>query len=328
MRIALVTPARPGARSGNRHTALRWAAILRAAGHQVTVQQRWRPDTRTDLMLALHARRSHASMRTFHAMFPDRPLLLALTGTDVYRDIRHSAEAKESLELASGFIVLQPKAIEELPARLRPRANVVYQSCSTRLRHDPVQRTFRVCVVGHLREEKDPLRALAALGRLPAEPRIELLQLGNSLDESLARQARRGMARDARYRWLGSVPHVRALRWLASSHAMVISSRMEGGANVVSEAIRIGVPVIASRISGNIGLLRGDYPGYFPVADARALAALMQRVATERAFYRDLKRRIAVLRPKVAPQNEARMLCRVIEKWRPGSEYPRGAWPY
>ena len=147
MRIALVTPARPGARSGNRHTALRWASFLRAAGHQVTVQQRWRPDTRTDLMLALHARRSHASMRAFHAMFPDRPLLLALTGTDVYRDIRHSAAAKESLELASGFIVLQPKAIEELPARLRPKANVVYQSCSTRLRHDPVQRTFRYGVL-------------------------------------------------------------------------------------------------------------------------------------------------------------------------------------
>ena len=313
MRIALVTPAGAGSRAGNRHTALRWAAMLRAQGHRVSIATQWPPDQNTDLLLALHARRSHASIRQFAKTHPDRPIVLALTGTDVYRDIGTSAEAQESLGLATRFIVLQPKAIEELPKHLRPKASVVYQSCSTRLRHAPVRRSFRVCVIGHLREEKDPLRALAALRHLPAGLRIELIQVGESLDDALAEEARRGMARDPRYRWLGSVPHSRALRILASSHAMVISSRMEGGANVVSEAIRIGVPVIASRISGNVGLLREDYPAYYKLGDERVLAALIADLATRPQSYRELKKLIAKLRPTVAPENEARLLAKALK---------------
>src|SRR6187455_2316000 len=137
MRIALVTPAGPGTRNGNRHTALRWAAFLRAAGHAVEVSVQWPPERGGDAMLALHARRSHPSIKAFPA---DRPLVVALTGTDVYRDIHESAEARE------------------LAPRLRRKVRVVVQSSATKLRHAPVRRGFRVCVIGHLRAEKDPLR--------------------------------------------------------------------------------------------------------------------------------------------------------------------------
>jgi putative glycosyltransferase (TIGR04348 family) len=303
MRIALVTPAGPGTRNGNRHTALRWAAFLRAAGHQVSVSTE---DTSSsaDAMLALHARRSHSSIRAFSR---DKPLVLALTGTDVYRDIHQSAEARESLELAHRLIVLQPKAADELPARLRRRVRVVVQSSATRLRHRPVERAFRVCVIGHLRAEKDPLRTLMALGSVSNRISLEVIQLGEALDPDLTPRTN-----DPRYRWLGSVPHGRALRWLASSHAMVISSRMEGGANVVCEALRIGVPVLASRISGNVGLLGAGYAGYFPVEDERALAKLIIRAATDRGFYRRLKTQIGRLRALVAPRAEARALLAVI----------------
>ena len=249
-------------------------------------------------MLALHARRSHASIKAFAGA---KPLAVALTGTDVYRDIHKSAEACESLELAERLIVLQPRAARELPVRLRAKVHVVVQSSSTRLRHRPVARGFRVCVIGHLRAEKDPLRIVHALP-LTSAP-IEVVHLGAALDPALTPRTD-----DPRYRWLGSVAHARALRWLASSHAMVISSRMEGGANVVCEALRIGVPVIASRISGNVGLLGADYPAYFPVEDERALARLLSRAATDARFYRVLKHRVARLRPLVAPQAEARAL--------------------
>lgn len=304
MRIALVTPAGPGTRSGNRHTALRWAAFLRSAGHQVEVAVQWTPDARCDAMLALHARRSYPSIKTFPS---DRLLVVALTGTDVYRDIHQSAEARESLELAQRLIVLQPMAARELPARLRSKVRVVVQSSATRLAHRPVSGKFRICVLGHLRAEKDPLRTLAALTHI-ARDDVEVVQLGAALDPVLGEEARRGMESDSRYRWLGSLPHARALRWLASSHAMVISSRMEGGANVVCEALRIGVPVLASRISGNVGLLGRGYRGYFPVEDARALARLMERAARERAFYAALKAQIKPLRAVVAPRAEARAL--------------------
>src|SRR5947208_210119 len=177
MKIALVTPAGPGTRNGNRHTALRWAAFLRGAGHQVRVDTAWRPDEKADLMLALHARRSHASIKSFPA---EKPLIVALTGTDIYRDIHDSQEAQDSLELADRLIVLQPKAVEELPGRLREKAVVVVQSSATELRHAPVKGKFRVCVIGHLRAEKDPLRALAALSYIN-DGNVEVIHLGAPL---------------------------------------------------------------------------------------------------------------------------------------------------
>ena len=313
MRIALVTPAGPGTRNGNRHTALRWAAFLRRAGHRVDVSVQWTPDSRVDAMLALHARRSYPSIKTFSS---DKLLVVALTGTDVYRDIRESAQARESLELADRLIVLQPKAIEELPQNFRKKTTVVVQSSATRLRHAPVKGKFRLCVIGHLRAEKDPMRTLAALSHIE-DPRIEVIHLGAALDPVLEKEARE--AADPRYRWLGGVPHARALKWLASSHAMVISSRMEGGANVVCEALRIGVPVLASRIPGNVGLLGPGYPGYFAVEDDTALARLIDRAASDAPFYRRLKQQVLPLRAAVSPRQEARALLACVREAAPGA---------
>lgn len=312
MNICLVTPAGKGSLSGNRRTALRWARILRAAGNSVEVTRNWAPSSHAQLLLALHARRSHDSIAGFAGRYPRRPLVVALTGTDLYRDLRSQGVARHSLALAHRLIVLQPRAMLALPARLRSKVHVVVQSCATRLRHRPVKRTFRVCVIGHLRDVKDPLLAAAALARIPADARVEVVHLGSALDPVLARRVRDAMARDSRYRWLGGVPHSRALAWLASSHVLVVSSRVEGGANVVSEALRIGVPVLASRIPGNEGLLGNAYPGYFPAGDARMLARLIGRAAEQPSYYAALKRWIRKLRPMVAPRNEARALLRAV----------------
>jgi putative glycosyltransferase (TIGR04348 family) len=307
MKIALVTPAGPGTHNGNRHTALRWAAFLQAAGHEVSIStESIAPDA--DLMLALHARRSHASIKAFSRK---KPLVLALTGTDLYRDLHQSAEARKSLERADRLIVLQPEAAKELAPRARKKVKVVVQSSDTGLRHDPAPGKFRFCVIGHLREEKDPLRTAAAL-RLLQRGDVEVVHLGSALDPALGKQARQAMRGDKRYRWLGGVPHERALRWLASSHAMVISSRMEGGANVVCEALRIGVPVLASRISGNVGLLGRGYSGYFPVEDEGALAGLMARTVSDRRFYQGLKKQVGALRSTVAPRAEAAALLAAL----------------
>src|SRR5712691_3871315 len=207
MRIALVTPASARARTGNRHTALRWASFLRHAGHKVEISVQWSPDSRVDAMLALHARRSHASIRTFPS---DKLLVVALTGTDVYRDIHESTEARQSLELAHRLIVLQPKAAEELPERLRSKVSVVVQSCATRLRHAPVKGKFRVCVIGHLRAEKDPMRTLAALSHVPNQE-IEVVHLGEGLDAALADEAKAGLAAFPTPGPLSGWP--RAMRW-------------------------------------------------------------------------------------------------------------------
>ena len=310
-RIALVTPAGAGTRNGNRHTALRWAAFLRRAGHRVTVARAW-DGAPCDLLLALHAKRSHASVAHYRAEHPRAPLAVVLTGTDLYRDLPASATARRSLELADRLIVLQEQALRRLAPHLRRKTRVVYQSAAPGARRAPPKGVFRVAVIGHLREEKDPFRAAAALERLPQEAAIEVVHVGAALSADMAREARRRMRGEPRYRWLGGLPHARALAWLARSHLLVVSSRMEGGANVIAEAARIGTPVLASDVPGNIGMLGRGYPGYFPLGDEGALARLMARAGREPEFYRRLRRALAARRALFAPAAEGAALATAL----------------
>lgn len=302
-RALIVTPAAPGSRAGNRNTAARWARMLRALGWRARIATAW-DGARADLLVALHARRSHASLRDFRASHPGVPCVLALTGTDIYRDVRVDPAARRSLDMAERYIVLQPAALDELEPAQRERAHVIAQSETAARTWSPLTRRCRLCVLGHLREEKDPFRAVAALGRLPHLDRLELLQAGAALSAPYAAAAHRWMAREPRYRWLGEITHGRSMRLLAASHAMVISSRMEGGAHVVSEAIVHGVPVIASDIAGNRGMLGPDYPAYFPVGDDAALARLIARAATDDDWLEGLHRQLAALAPNYAPARE------------------------
>ena len=187
-RIAIVTPAGAGTRNGNRHTALRWAGLLRGAGHKVSVSLAWEGE-RCDLLLALHARRSHDSVARYRDASPAAPLIVTLTGTDLYRDLPASGEARRSLELADRLIVLQEDALRQLEPRARRKARVVYQSADPALRPAPPARKFRIAVIGHLREEKDPLRTVAALAHLPGRPELEVVHLGAALDPQLGAQA-------------------------------------------------------------------------------------------------------------------------------------------
>lgn len=311
MRIALVTPARAGTRHGNRHTALRWARLLRALGHRVLLSTQW-DGAPADLLLALHARRSHDSIVAFHAAHPDAPIVLALTGTDVYRDIRSDAGAQRSLELAGRYIVLQPRAIDELPPRLRDRARVVVQSALPCPPVAALASVFEVCVIGHLREEKDPFRAALAAARLPADSRVRIAHAGAAMSAALRREAQRLQRAIPRYRWLGDLPHGRSMRLLARARAMVISSRLEGGANVVSEAFAVGTAVIASRIPGNEGLLGSEHPALYPVGDDQALAGLLLRAERDPRWLAGLERASARRAALVTPERERAALKRAL----------------
>jgi len=312
-RIAIVTPAGAGTRTGNRHTAERWAQLLRGAGHRVAVAPEWRGQP-CDALVALHAHRSHDSVARYRAAHPRGALVVMLTGTDLYRDLPESPAARRSLELADRIVVLQEDAKRLLGAALRRKTRVVYQSAAPVVRHAPPARCFRVAVIGHLRDVKDPFRAVAALALLADRPELEVVQLGGALDPALAEEARRWMAREPRYRWLGSVPHGRALRELARSHVLVVSSKMEGGANVIAEAARIGTPVLASRISGNLGMLGLRYPGYYRLGDERELARLIARAVDEPAYYRRLAAGLRARRRLFAPVAERAAVLRVLRE--------------
>ncbi len=309
-RIAIVTPARPGARNGNRHTAWRWAAFLRSAGHRVRIATAW-DGKPCDLLIALHARRSHDAVLAYRRRNPAGPLVVALTGTDLYQDLPASREARESLRLADRVIVLQEDAFRFLDPATRRKARVVYQSCDPPVRHAPPRTRFRVAVVGHLRKVKDPFRAALALRHVDAD--LEVVQVGDALAPEYAAEARRLMRGDARYRWLGGRTHTQTLGWIARSHLLVVSSVMEGGANVIAEAARIGTPVLASRVSGNVGMLGRSHPGYFPVGDAQALARLIRRCMQDETFLRKLKRAVAARRALFAPAAERRALRAALQ---------------
>jgi putative glycosyltransferase (TIGR04348 family) len=304
MKILMVCPAPAKSRKGNRVTADRWARLLLELGHRVIIRQEYQGGS-CDVLIALHARKSFPSVRRYRELYPQAPLIVALTGTDLYRDIHTKHLAEFSLEVADRLIVLQRCGMQELPARLRPKTRVIYQSAQPlRVRPAKSQTFFDVCVLGHLRTEKDPLRTALALRRLPQASRMRVRHAGQALTTALAKQAQRAMARDPRYHWLGELPRGQARRLLAASHLLVVSSRMEGGANVISEAIVDGVPVLASRIPGNVGMLGSQYAGYFPVGDTEALARLLERADARPKLYARLSVQCARLAPQFAPVRE------------------------
>ena len=303
--IEIVTPSLPGSDNGNAHTAGRWARFL-APMAQVRITTAWSGATAAAL-IALHAWRSAQSIERFHLAYPGSPLAIVLTGTDLYRDIPHEAGAMQALLRASHLVVLQEEALHSLPP-LAADVRVIEQSAARVVRHDKARRHFDFVAIGHLRDEKDPQVLLDAARLLPETlandlpPRV--LHIGTALQPHWQRAAEVALREIPPYRWLGGVPQRAARRWIARARALVHMSRMEGGAHVVIEAIRSQVPVLASRIDGNVGLLGRAYDGYFPPGDAQALARLMQRFAAEPAFAAKLAAQCALREPRFAPAVE------------------------
>jgi putative glycosyltransferase (TIGR04348 family) len=304
VKVCLVTPAPPGSRKGNRITALRWARILRDLGRRVAVAEEYRGQ-RCDLLVALHALRSAPSVERYRSAHPNAPLVVALTGTDLYGSLHTHPEARRAVNLATRLIVLQPLGVAELPEAARSRARVIYQSVpGPRRRAVPNRDHFDVCVLGHLRPVKDPFRTARAARLLPRASRLRVLHVGAALTPEMADQARAEAAHNPRYRWLGELPRGRALRLLGRCRLLVLTSELEGGANAISEALAMSVPVLSSRIAGSVGLLGADYPGYFPFGETTTLARLLERAESDAGFYRALQEWCSRLRPLVDPQRE------------------------
>jgi glycosyltransferase involved in cell wall biosynthesis len=329
MRIGIITPAPAGSRYGNRVTALRWARILGANGHLVSIN-RAHAGERLDLLIALHAHRSATSIFRFHREYPDKPIVVALTGTDLYGDLAHSVGARDALKLATRIVVLQPKALDALRGPLREKARVIYQSVApaskrasgeesrassvdpgsgprahrSRLSSTGASRTFDVSVIGHLRPVKDPFRAAMAARLLPGSSRIRVLHAGRAMTQQAEARARAEMKKNPRYRWLGELPASRVRRLLERSQLFVLASRMEGGANALGEAIVAGTPVLGSLIPGTVGILGDDYPGYFTVGDTKGLARLVAKAESDSSYLANLIEHCSRLVPLFEPARE------------------------
>lgn len=317
MNILLLTPAPSGSLAGNRATAERWGKLLEVSGHSVILCSGYTPEAaaRADLMIALHAWRSHDAVAHWRRDWPRKPLVVALTGTDIYRfQHSHPEQTLAAMDAADQLICLHRLVADDIPDRFRQRLTPVLQSADRISRQPRRDDQLQVCVIGHLREEKDSLRAALAARLLPAESRIHILQAGKAHDEHWAADARQEMAQNPRYQWFGQLDRRKTAGLMASSDLMVISSVMEGGANVVSEACRAGLPVIASAIPGNLGLLGQDYPGYFPVQDEQALSALLLKAENDPNWLQDLTDRVVSQAMHFTPEAEQAALETAIAR--------------
>jgi len=333
--IVIVTPALADANNGNWQTARRWARML-ATEYPVSLLAEWpgpvsqggsvqgqapqgatRPGLASQtpvpsLMIALHARRSAASIERWKKACPDAPLLVALTGTDLYRDIDTDPHAQRSLEWADGLIVLNTLGARRLAPRLQSKVTVVLQSCSARKPWPLARRHLRVLMVGHLRSEKAPETFFEAARLLADRPDIRLEHIGGALDDSLGAQARQLMRECPNYQWLGALPHAEVRRRIQQAGLLVHPSRMEGGAHVVIEAMRSATAVLASGIDGNVGLLGEAYEGYFPVGNAQALASLITSAREVPGMLEGLRKQVLMRADQFAPEHEKAVLLQQV----------------
>ena len=305
MRIRVITPSPTGLVDGNRVTARRWAGILRRLGHSVSVGHQYGGEY-CDLLIALHAFKSFESIRCFCQVYPERPLIVALSGTDIYRDIHNRPQVKRSLALADRLVVLQEQALKEVPLSFHHKTAVIYQSAQPVRGKSPPKSYFRVCQVGNLRREKDPFRTALASRRLPASSQIRIWHVGKALSRQMEQRAMNESRQNARYRWVGPLSYSKTRGLIARSHLVALTSRMEGSSNVLSEALAFAVPVLASRIPGLIGTLGGSYPGFFPSGDTAALAILLDKAERDRSFYHKLKKACSEVAWLVHPEREQR----------------------
>ena len=321
--VVIVTPALADANNGNWQTARRWAALLRD-GCDVRIARQWPDDAgpgsrAPQVMLALHAGRSAASVAAWVARGSPDGLAVVLTGTDLYRDL-HSPDrqvrelVQASLHAARRIVVLQDHAPLELPPALRAKTVVLFQSTTTRQHLPKATGRLRAVMVGHLRDEKDPLTLMRAARMIDPSEGIAIAHIGQALDAALGEQARATGVRCPHYRWCGGLPHETTRKRIQRAHLLVHTSRMEGGAHVIMEAVCSGTPVLASRMAGNLGMLGADYGGYFEVGDAAGLTDLLRRARTDADFLEDLTFQCDQRAPLFSPAREKAALQALVEE--------------
>lgn len=318
-RVLIISPAAASANNGNWQTAWRWSRMLRPL-FETEIAQVWNGEP-FDVMLALHARRSAESIARWAqakgATQDAKGLGVVLTGTDLYRDIQSDAPAQASLRYASQLVVLQECGADALPVALRHKTRVIFQSTAAQDALVKPTAPLRVVMVGHLRDEKLPQTLFEAARRLLGYPDILIDHIGDALDPALGAQASACMRECPQYRWLGGMAHADTLQTIAQAHVLVHTSRMEGGAHVILEAVCSGTPVLASRIPGNVGMLGADYAGYFALGDAPGLADLLLRCRAQlghaNGLYAQLIKQCALRAPLFSPATEQAAVLALVK---------------
>ncbi len=302
--VGIFSPLPLASNQGNAVSALRITRLLQDAG-VAAVALDAPPREALSAFVALNAWRSSGVVAGFASTQPGVPIVALLTGTDIFPSISAHPEALQTLEAARA-IVSWHKEIT-LPEEFWPKWHIIPKSVP-----DSPSWTapayaggvVRVLVMAHLRLVKDPLRAGEAAKLLPEASQIQVALAGGAREPDWEEKARLLEAQTERFTWLGPLERQEMWGRLRSSHLTVNSSELEGGANAVVESLAVGVPVLATDMPGNRGLLGADYPGYFPVGDTAGLAALLRKFETEATFRHELLEATMRLRNTFSPERE------------------------
>lgn len=303
LRLGIALPPNNGVGTGNVRTAQRLLRIFSSLGYAVRLLG---PDERCDceVLVALNAVKSAGVIARYREEHPGGKLVVIITGTDLNQ--RESNEWASSLRAADRIVVLQNKAMEAFSPEEKEKCSVILQSVAVppdlpaRGGHEG----FQVCVIGHLRQEKDPLLAAMASRVLDGDSRVQIVQAGAILEEPFTQAVTLEREMNPRYQWVGELSKGEALELIARSDLMVLTSTSEGGPGVIAEAVSVGTPILTTRIDGVVGMLGEDFPGYFEAGDVLALAGLLKRAETDAVFYHQLIESGQALRGRFEPAIE------------------------
>ncbi|MDB4397439.1 glycosyltransferase, partial [Akkermansiaceae bacterium] len=281
MKVCVASPYPLSELKGNSVTTDRIVAMLNEGGVEARGSH-GNDGEPADILITLHAIKGAPAVFDFKKKTPNGRVIILLTGTDIYQGLAEVSQiGGDALQVADRIVVPQEAAIRKLPEKVRGKTVVIRPSLDPiAVKATPSQSPFVISVVGHLRPVKRPFLTIETLAQHPEWSDLEVWQIGQALDAEMRKTAEFWMEEDKRYRWCGGLPREESLALCAKSSLTINSSILEGGANAVLEAMTMGVPVLASRIEGNVGLLGDDYPGYFEDGEiAKALEAIMhQRV--------------------------------------------------
>jgi putative glycosyltransferase (TIGR04348 family) len=302
MRILIKTPFVKGVRTGNRSSAEQYLAVMHRLGHEAQVADTY-DGQQVDWLIGLHAEKCAEAVADCRLACPEAKIAVVLTGTDIYPE--PSQQALETMRLADRLVGLQPDAAAQVPREFRAKLRVIVQASEpgqvvVQKSLDP----FDVCVVGHLRDVKDPMLTAAASRLLPRESKIRIRHAGAILDPRYEELVAKEMNENPRYTWLGQLGVTAVRDLISGSQLLVMTSLSEGAGRVVGSAIVKGTPVLSTRNHGVVGLVGEDYPGLFPLGDAGALAALLRRVESDSAFREALAARCEARKFLFEPERE------------------------
>ncbi|MFT6862397.1 MAG: glycosyltransferase involved in cell wall biosynthesis [Akkermansiaceae bacterium] len=303
MKVCVASPYPLTELKGNTVTTSRIVNILRGQG--IEARGSYHFDGReADVLISLHAVKGVEGVRDFREKMPKGRVIVLLTGTDLYQSLPQGSEAGlQNLVDANRIVVVQEAAIRRLPVEVREKVVVIPASLDPiSIEASPLASPFAISVVGHPRPVKRPFLTIETVARHPEWQDVEVWQIGEGLDEESRKTGEEWSQKEPRYRWFGGLPREESLKLCAKSSLTINSSILEGGANAVLEAMSMGVPVLASRIEGNEGILGEKYPGYFGEGE---LDGMLQAIIDKRVELRDWVDLARARLPLFSPESEA-----------------------